>query len=208
MPAFAPMGMARGAVSHRTLAGQAKKGAPARDEAFDMPTGEAAPVMMEAAFDDALEEGADMDLLSLRGGGGGHIGGSGSLSPPAPKPPPVLAADDRRQLAQLMSELRAAFERVRAELRAGRVPPADALEAARTALLKLPAAHLFSELGHFVRATLFSLLAALRAPAPEVAALQALVEAHAKELERAVAEVDQSIGAVAGGGRAFWESSI
>ncbi len=160
--------------------------------------------LAEAAFD---FDGAVHIGGAFSAGGAGAAKGlaQGAASPPVPVP--ALTAEDAKALAALLAQLSAALAAARSELAAGRVPSADALEAARSALLRLPALGMFGALGRFVRASLYALIAALRMPGAKARELGALAALHGAELQRASAEIAPAAGSEGAPDR-FWEGSI
>ncbi|HVY61424.1 MAG TPA: VWA domain-containing protein, partial [Planctomycetota bacterium] len=148
------------------------------------------------------------------------LGGRASKSRDAGAPDGAAASsipeEERLSVARGIEKFGRALEAARAELQAGRVPPPEDLEMARAELLRALAG---SELGlrlpalqRFLRGAAAELVAALRDPRSEAAALRGLLDRHAKAFEAARAEALPSLATAAaasdGKGKSFWEASV
>lgn len=147
----------------------------------------------------------------LGGGGGSGMGQAFGSAPPAarrPSPPPPAepaAETSDRAVEEAVAELIRVVEAIRAEIAAGRIPSADPLEKARKALIATLASSALAarvpKLQTFVRSGAIELVAALRTPGIDAAALAPLVARHAASLQEARREMSGDAGA-------FWEGSI
>jgi Ca-activated chloride channel family protein len=143
---------------------------------------------------------------------------SGSGLPPPARP---AAADTRTSVATIdttgmQKALEAyvrAFAHAHAELKAGRLPPADPLREARMKLMEelkllLEFALLVPALQKFLRSAAQDLIAALSSPGATPAQIAPLFEQHAPTLQAALAEARMPFGATKAPAGSFWESSI
>ncbi len=141
---------------------------------------------------------------------GGKDGGSANAKEDA-GPSPA----ERGAIGKALETFAAALMAARALIAAGQVPPAEALEKARAALLKALAG---SEAGQrvpllqrFLRLPAVELVAALGTPGATAAGLRALFERHEKIFVAARAETEAALrgGAAAGAKEEpFWEATV
>jgi Ca-activated chloride channel family protein len=116
-------------------------------------------------------------------------------------PPPEFA-----EVEKALDALKKAFAAAHAEVKAGRVPEADALEKARKELMLALTSEIGQRLGllqRFLRSALMEIVAAVGTPGVTAAQLAPMFDQHAKALDAAAAEMKQ-----ASGDAAFWESTV
>ena len=137
-----------------------------------------------------------------------------SFAPPMPPReggPGSVSEADRAALEAALEPVTKGLDAIRAELAAGRIPDAAALEKARRDLLALlatsPAASQAGALQKLLRSGLTELVAALRAAGTPVATLLAMCQARQRELAEAKAAFDGAGGAPKSE-KPFWGASV